>query len=598
MNRQHLHLSLFHKALVLVSVPLAFELSLLVAIAWLWNYSEQESRIAARSKDAIEQTDKAKQDFFDASVSFITFNVKSLVYFQNRLDDLLGKIPGDVSRLKKQLSYNQSYLRVLDQVSAESEPALEYIKGAEVRIKNGGELKIAEGLLLQKRLNRIIHKLNYIIESEKAFQKRNPNAAETSKRLMLSLLLFGVATIFIALLMVILFHRSTSRRLSRLMENSVRLGQGMELTAALNGKDEIALIDHTFHEAASALKEAARRERAVVDNAVDVICSISSDGRFAKLSHASETLWGLSPQELIEHHWAEIIYKDDVERSMKWFEKMKSAEQSAELENRIVRKNGTVVHMLWSSYWSSSENSLFSVAHDITDRVELERLKKQFVEMISHDLRTPLNAVNSTLELLAIGAWGALTPQGHNKVEAAEENLRHSIDLINNLLDLDKMESGTMDLNLKEISLAALLQKCMSSVASLAEQRSIEITLPESDSKVMADERRLSQVVINLLGNALKFSPPGSCISLDLESESELVKVTISDQGSGIPESQKALIFERFHQVPEQSQKVQGTGLGLAICKAIVTAHGGTIGVESEIAKGSTFWFRLRTIPR
>jgi PAS domain S-box-containing protein len=356
------------------------------------------------------------------------------------------------------------------------------------------------------------------------------------------------------------------------------------------------LIDLTFHNAASALNEAYRRERAVVDNAVDVICSVDLGGNFSKVSQASEKLWGMAPEELIERPWTDVVFRDDIERSVRWFELLKSAEQSSELENRVLRKNGTLVHMLWSSHWSSEEKSMFCVAHDITDRVELERLKKQFVEMISHDLRTPLSAVNSTLELLGTGTWGELSTQGQNKVEAAEENLRHSIDLINNLLDLDKMESGTMDLNLKQISLAQLLRKCGDSVASLAEQRSIEISQPERDEAVMADERRISQVVINLLGNALKFTPHGSTIGLDLVDDEEFVKVTVSDEGSGIPESQRKLIFERFHQVPESEKKSQGTGLGLAICKAIVTAHGGTIGVDSELGKGSTFWFKLKKL--
>ncbi len=598
MNRSRTHLSLFHKALLLVAVPLVFELSLLVAIAYLWNYTEQEAHIAARSKAVIEETDKTKQDFFDASVALVAFNVKSIDLFQQRLDTLIARLPKDVADLKAHLSYNRSYMGALDLVSEDSDAALPLIHTYEQRIKDGGGLQISEGLALQKKLDRIIRRLNSIIEKEKEKQKRNPHSGESSKQLLIALLVFGVSTFSIALLMVIVLHRSTAKRLSRLMENSMKLGQGQELSPVLEGNDEIALIDATFHDAARALNEAARRERAVVDNAVDVICSVNAEARFSKVSQASEKLWGRNPESLIGRPWTDVIYKDDIERSLKWFEKLKTAEkaheQSAELENRVLRKNGTLVHMLWSSHWSSAENSLFCVAHDITDRIELERLKKQFVEMISHDLRTPLNAVNSTLELLRRSAWGELTPQGMDKVEAAEENLRHSIDLINNLLDLDKMESGTMDLNLKEVAIAPIIKRCVDSVSSLAEQRSIEIFLPERNANVIVDERRISQVIINLLGNALKFSPQSSEIIIDLQDVENLVKVTITDQGGGIPESQQKLIFERFHQVPEQEQKAQGTGLGLAICKAIVTAHGGTIGVESELGKGSTFWFLLK----
>ncbi|MDZ4837460.1 MAG: HAMP domain-containing sensor histidine kinase [Candidatus Melainabacteria bacterium] len=236
------------------------------------------------------------------------------------------------------------------------------------------------------------------------------------------------------------------------------------------------------------------------------------------------------------------------------------------------------------------------VFHDATNRLnEAARLKQQFVAMISHDLRTPLSAVKSTLELLGDETWGEQSDKAKTKIVRAEENLRHAINLINNLLDLEKIQSGSIELRTEHVNLGELLTRCANVVAPLAERSSIAITSPPSCAiELLADDQRLSQVIINLLGNAIKFSPPGSKITINAAQEQDRIKVSIQDQGPGIPEELSEKIFDRYQQVDSaDGVKHEGHGLGLAICKAIVDAHGGTIGVESQLGKGSNFWIRI-----
>lgn len=234
-----------------------------------------------------------------------------------------------------------------------------------------------------------------------------------------------------------------------------------------------------------------------------------------------------------------------------------------------------------------------SVFHEAAFKLEeTTRLRQQFVAMISHDMRTPLAAVKSTLELLGAGTWGPLSERAQAKVERAEENLKHTINLINNLIDLEKMQSGKIEISPEVISLCELLSRCSSLVNQLAESRSIVIESPECDVPLYADEEKLTQLVINLLGNAVKFSPDNSKITIDVTTERSMVKVAITDQGPGIPEEECRKVFERYHQVAGEKAK-DGSGLGLAICKAIVKAHDGEIGVDSVVGKGSTFWFKL-----
>lgn len=580
---------------MLIAVPLAFELLLLGALAWLLYESEREAKTADRARTVITQTNSTIQLFFDVSFALVALDARTQPYFQQHLDKLVSKLPISLANLKNVVKDKPEHVAIVERVSLEARDGVAWIREVSVRSAAGEKLDVLDALRMRRNLEHMIDELDQIIKDEQKQQRKNPHASETLKQVVELLLVFGIImSIAIAILLVSVFHQGTTRRLKTLIDNSVRLGEGAELAPLLEGDDEIATIDKTFHEAAVALRESARRERAIVDNAVDVICSINANGTFNTLNPAAEKLWGYEGSELIGKSIGDLIYKDEIERTLKWLESLRATEKSGEIENRVLRKDGTLIDMLWSCHWSASENSMFCVAHDISYRNELERLKQQFVSMISHDLRTPLSAVKSTLALLGANAWGQLNDQGLAKVSMAETSLRHSIDLINNLLDLDKMESGILNLEVVDVSLQQLLTRCKDAVAPLAEQRSIIIEISKQEAIVKADDRRLSQVVINLLGNALKFSPNNTQVSIEVDVVEPLVKVSVIDQGPGIAAEQRALIFERFHQIPGSEGKVkEGTGLGLAICKSIIEAHGGSIGVDSELGQGSKFWFQI-----
>lgn len=486
MSKRSFHLSLMQKALVLIAVPLAFELSLLVALSWLLNESDREATAAAHSKEVIAQTNAVIQRYFDISIAFIAYDAHAREFPKKALDNLVADLPEKLKHLRLLIQGNQHHEKILDRVSSEADVAMDWIRTSTIKSEEGEKLNFIEALENRSRLNHMVAQLDEIIKYEKRLQRKNPHGAAQLRLGVTSLLAIGLVSIAIALLLVLIFQRETTKRLQALMDNSVKLGKGEELSPVLEGEDEIALIDFTFHEAASALKEAARK------------------------------------------------------------------------------------------------------------REELEKMKKQFVAMISHDLRTPLTAVTSTLELLGVQAWGKLNEQGLAKVAMANSSLQQSIELINNLLDLEKMESGTIKLDPSEFPVMPFLEQCVNSVAPLAERQSIQIEVPQTDIFIQADEKRLARVLINFLGNALKFAPANSSIKLSCQLNENTVQIGVKDEGPGIPKDQQELIFERFHQVTGSGDKVKdGTGLGLAICKAIIEAHAGSIGVESEGSNGSLFWFAI-----
>ncbi len=591
MPRPRTNLTLVHKALILVAVPLAFELVLLGVLGWVLHQTEVEAHLADRAKSIISRTNHVIQSLHNVGEAFLLYDVRTNSDSKERYIKRVGQLDEHLHTLAKEVKDNPRHLEIVRHTKRVAADSLQVLEKQIQVFERGGRLEIKKAEDLEEQLKEIVDELDTIIADERAGQEER--TAKQSKDLLK--IIFGVIvlSIIVALQAVVLVQRGTARRLGVLMDNSIRLGADQPLAAVLEGNDEIAQIDKVFHKAAATLREASRKERAVIDNAVDVIFSIGEQGNFAAVSPAAIKLWGYAPDELIGENWEMMVDPDDLVRCTNWMEGLRSSESDGEIETRMVRKDQTRIDMRWSAHWSQTERSMFCVAHDITERQELERFKQQFVAMISHDLRTPLMAVQTTLELLAGQTWGELTAKGVMKVEKAEENLQHSINLINNLLDLEKMQSGTIELKPDDVELGPLLARCSNVVTPLAERKFIDLEVADFDGVIWGDEQRLSQVIINLLGNAIKFSPDDSSVRVTIQNTAQSLKISVEDEGPGVPEHMRERIFDRYHQIATKDGKEkEGTGLGLAICKVIIEAHGGTIGVDSK-AKGSVFWFEL-----
>lgn len=184
-------------------------------------------------------------------------------------------------------------------------------------------------------------------------------------------------------------------------------------------------------------------------------------------------------------------------------------------------------------------------------------------------------------------------------VARCESELARLVQLITGLLDFARMESGKLELDLAPVKVSAILQRATDAMQGLADKKNIAIELPGDDYKLLADEERLVQVVVNLLSNAIKFSPPKTRIQIDAQLSETDIKISVSDEGPGVPEQYRQAVFEKFQQLETTSSSSEkGFGLGLNICKAIVEGHGGALGVEEgRLGKGSTFYFTIPLHP-
>jgi signal transduction histidine kinase len=223
--------------------------------------------------------------------------------------------------------------------------------------------------------------------------------------------------------------------------------------------------------------------------------------------------------------------------------------------------------------------------------------KSEFLANMSHELRTPLNAIIGFSELLSERLYGDLNEKQEEYLKDIHASGQHLLSLINDILDLSKIEAGRMELELTDFHLPTALDNALILIRERAGRRAIALhmTTDERLDYVRADERKIGQVVLNLLSNAIKFTPEGGRIEVRAKAVAGSVEISVSDTGVGIaPEDQEA-IFEEFRQVGTAAKKVEGTGLGLALSRKFIELHGGRIWVKSEVGAGATFTF---TLPR
>jgi PAS domain S-box-containing protein len=348
--------------------------------------------------------------------------------------------------------------------------------------------------------------------------------------------------------------------------------------------------------AEAALRESEQRFRAVFDDAVTGMLIVDADGRIVDANAALGELLRMPRDTLRRLRIADLIGSDtDLTR---FRELMRGERDAYRREHRLTRADGTVM-------WSHSTISVLrdadgrpryalTMLDDITARKEVERLKDEFVSVVGHELRTPLTSIRGSLGLLDGGLAGDLPEEAQEMVALALANTNRLVRLVEDTLDLERMQAGAEELELRPVAVRELLATAVGVVERLATEGGLEIAVDAEALEVLADPDRAVQALTNLLGNAVKFSPPGGTIHVAARRRGHEAELSVRDEGRGIPRGQLEAIFERFRQVDASDRREKGgTGLGLAIAREIVQRSRGRIWAESELGEGATFCFTL-----
>ena len=506
----------------------------------------------------------------------------------------ISTIPRQVSTLKALTRDSPRQAALADSLESECDGTLMGLEALHKQVRVTGLDSIAYLRWVQRvrmLMGRFISAVNVLAETA-SVEGLSTQSQVTVRDYVGPVLALGlIANLILSLLLSNYFSKGITTRLGRLADNSKRLATNLPLTERLAGDDEIASVDKAFHDMATALNEAIRKETAVIEQSREVICSISPDGKFAAINPAARLVWRRDPDDLLGRRVADVITEEERNIVGSTFASVISSGVPTTIETRILRPDCTELDVLWSINWSASENVLFCVVLDNSERKELERIKRSFMQMVAHDLRSPLTSILGTMHLLSQST--ELSPSYAEKVGRMERVTERLLKLVNDLLEIESLGAKSKSLRFSRTSSGILIDQAAAGVESLLAAKSLQLKNNIEVFDLDVDADRVVQVLINLLSNSVRFSPRGSVIQVSVCKQGAFAEFSIADQGPGIQPQDQKEIFEPFKQVKEAGKKPQGTGLGLAIAKAIAEAHGGEIGVESNAGSGSRFWFSV-----
>ena len=344
-------------------------------------------------------------------------------------------------------------------------------------------------------------------------------------------------------------------------------------------------------------EELSRQQEILLDSVTDGICGIDPDGTVSFANPAAGQLLGVEPASLtgmpvhdVLHGFAGPRRRCDDDCPIRH---ATDRHMAAAGEENVYRADGSsfpaeyvLTPMMDHGRISGSVLSF----RDISQRFALDRLKDEFISTVSHELRTPLTSIRGALGLLSSGVLDKTNEKAANLLRIAQTNSDRLVRLINDILDLERIQSGREPLTLRQVQLSDLVRRVIEAMQPVADSAGVKLIQDSTQVEVEADADRIEQVLTNLLSNAIKFSPPNSSISLMLRPGVNGVTLSVIDQGRGIPADKLETIFGRFQQVDaSDSRQKGGSGLGLAICRSIVLQHGGRIWAERNPLRGSTF---------
>lgn len=384
----------------------------------------------------------------------------------------------------------------------------------------------------------------------------------------------------------------TSELQKKVSEANQELTKKYESVLQEKAKEQ-ELVWNRYHKALTEKKET----EAVIHSIAEGLVVVGPDGNVIMMNPAAERLLGVSKKEKI----GKPILKDLRDEQIVSLVKTSPNSQDREIE-LLGQDENTKKILRASSAIIENENGqtvgMVSMLSDITKQKELDRMKTSFVTSVSHELRTPLVAIDKSLSLILAKVTGPITEAQEQFLAIAQRNLKRLSRLIDDLLDISKLEAGKMELRLQSAAIGSIIGEVTESLGTWANTKSIAMVknisadLPE----IMMDPGRITQVLNNLVGNALKFTPNNGTITITavFQPAREGVEVSVSDTGIGMGKEHLGKIFDKFYQVGERiSIDVSGTGIGLSIARELVELHGGKIWAESEKDHGSKFTFVL-----
>ncbi|HVT14366.1 MAG TPA: ATP-binding protein [Fimbriimonadaceae bacterium] len=444
-----------------------------------------------------------------------------------------------------------------------------------------------------------------------SIQEANDRAQKESQQAAIrSLWLTGIALV-VAVLLALRLTRTALTPLEEVARQAEAIGKGdLDHRIHVRRSDEIGALAHAFNSMADSLAEVRARESrrlkraelmsdAALDSLYDPVVVSDAQGRLVYLNRAAQGLFGPTPATprlpIVEHIGDRRIVRA-IQNAITEDRVSAGEDPTTLIPLKVEGANRT--YRLRATPMKDSQGQLLgsvTVLEDITHLRELDRMKTEFIGVASHELRTPVTSMLLSVQLLEEGAAGPLTPTQREIVQAQKNDVERLDHLMRELLDMSRLEAGSAPPRFELVKPEDILKSAYRATHRYAGEKGVHLSVEKNPhlQQVRADRSQIERVLVNLISNAIRHTEPKGHVILRASGEGDQVTFSVEDTGSGIPKEFLENIFERFVQVPGATGG--GAGLGLSISRTIVQAHGGKMWVESELGKGSTFSFTLRT---
>lgn len=563
--------------------------SLLKSLPALTEYIGQSRAIstAATVKRALSVDDKIRLSVLSAQINSSLANAtRTLQYGFTSAFSSTSAVKNDYIDMIEKVSVYNTLLneQIIKAKSLEIDTGIFYTIATDAISKVFAVYDMSESVLLNLLQERLHH---YELKKILAF-----GAAMT----IFALLLYGVAGFY-------LFLSRTVTTLAMVAHN-MAIGN-MTQAIDIKAKDELGDVVKAFNTVANALYENYEELKTLINSLPDFVYLKDSEGRWVEANDAALKLFSLSEQDfkgkrdkelmpekifyrcqfLFSEHHEKVIYKNK--------KPIRGEETFFDKNDKFPKIFDIIKAPLF--HQTGSPKGIVVIGRDITEQQKLQRMKNEFIATVSHELRTPLTSIKGALGLLAAGVTGKLNDKAQALLQIASKNTERLLMLINDILDMEKIESGRMQYNLTPVEILSTLKQCIEAIKPYAEQYGVTVSLVANKDATLfvnADKDRLMQVTSNLLSNAIKFSPQDATVEVTVVDLGDKVRVNVVDHGQGVPEDFKTKIFEKFAQADaSDSRQKGGTGLGLSISKALIEHMGGSIGYDSKPGVKTTFFY-------
>ncbi|MBN2600932.1 MAG: HAMP domain-containing protein [Candidatus Marinimicrobia bacterium] len=441
--------------------------------------------------------------------------------------------------------------------------------------------------------------------------KASQRAKAIARRALFSMTIIGISALGIGLIFSMILSHLIVKPLQQMIQATKQVAKGnYDVNVPAPSTDELGQLGQSFNTMVRQVKSfhdlnirqifsEKKKSDAILRSIDDGLFVVDNEYKIVNMNPAAQQIINRNMDDVIGSHFLEILKRDEIFTSIKTTMETGKAPEIDYLKDLIsIKKDDAISHYQYSilPVWER-ENQLTGVVlllKNVTRLKELEKLKSEFIMAASHELRTPLTSMGMSISLLIEKISNKISASEKELLMAADEEQRRLKSLVDELLDLSKIEAGKMLMEYEFVQLESLFQRTQKVMMNQAREKDVQLSVEPLMKKieVKVDPTKITWVLTNLIGNALRYTDAGGVIKLNAGIYSEIVYVSVEDSGMGIPPEYQAKIFDKFVQVKNE-RSTGGTGLGLAICKEIVRAHGGTIWVDSEPGKGSKFTFTI-----